>query len=134
MAKIKKLPAKLAKYQVIGPIADLLDTAIKEHLKTAKHPFHQPGWESPPPAGHLSRFPKGALVTKWYLIGGWTLAVEVYEAKVVLDYSSNRENAATKRRVFEILNADFDIHIADFLGKTCKCYFSPLWFRASVDD
>lgn len=38
--------------------------------------------------------------------------------------------AKTKRQEFELLNADFDIHIADFLGKHCKCYFSPLWYRA----
>jgi hypothetical protein len=133
VAKTKKLPAKLAKYEVMGPIADALDAAVKKYLKTRKHPFHQAGWESPPPPSYLSQFPKSALVAKWYLIGAWTLAVEVYDGKIALDYSPNRENAATKRREFEILNADFDVHIADFLGKTCKCYFSPLWFRAAVD-
>jgi hypothetical protein len=38
-----------------------------------------------------------------------------------------------KRREIEILHADFDVHIADFLGKTCRCYFSPLGLRVSVD-
>jgi hypothetical protein len=134
VAKTKKLSAKLAKYPIMGEIADSLDKAIKKHLKATKHPFHMPGWESPPPAGHLSDFPKGALVTKWYCIGYWTLAVGVYDGKIVLDYSHNPEKAKTKRREFEILHADFDIHIADFLGQTGRCYFSPLWYRAAVDE
>lgn len=135
MAKTKKLPAKFAKYPIMGEIADQLHSAIKKHLKAEKHPFHKAGWESPPPPAHLSDYPKGSLAARWYVVGRWTLCVEVYDGKIVLDYSHNPtfSTAKTKRREYDITNADFDIHIADFLGQIGKCYFSPLWFRASVD-
>lgn len=77
MTKTKKSPMILAKYEVMGPIADALNKAIKKYLKAGKHPFHRPAgvWESPPPHGHLSDFPAGVLVAEGYLIGYRALVV-----------------------------------------------------------
>lgn len=124
MASVKKA---FALFPMMAEIAVPLDKAIRKYLKTDAYPFNYRNWEE-------TQDKQAAM--KAYVLGTRTLTCTVGDGDIIIDCWPSRDlypgETRCKSASFPVSDADFDIKIADYLGRLGRCFFSPLWFRSPV--